>query len=232
MFVRFRQTKRGLQVSLIETRREGCKVRHEHIAALGSVRLPLTVPDRIRFWAGLHERMVRLSNRLDGSQQTKVLGEVHARVPMVTPDEQRIVQRETAEADARLWATIEENSSEHAAGHKDLISKAEKARNEAEAAAADAGARAADARQRIERIDRGEDVDGGLTGPIDIEKMLRDMGFTKSDLDHMRTVAEIEHFGEAAFERLIEMHCDDSQQRDKVLARRLLRQLRNGARAR
>jgi hypothetical protein len=37
MFVRFRQTPRRLQASLVETRRSNGKVRHEHIASLGSV---------------------------------------------------------------------------------------------------------------------------------------------------------------------------------------------------
>ena len=32
MFVRFRQSARRLQLSLVETRRDGSKVRHEHIA--------------------------------------------------------------------------------------------------------------------------------------------------------------------------------------------------------
>jgi hypothetical protein len=42
MFVRFRQTKHRLQVSLVGTRRDGGKVRQEHIAQLGSVEIPPT----------------------------------------------------------------------------------------------------------------------------------------------------------------------------------------------
>jgi hypothetical protein len=44
MFVRFRQTPYGLQVSLIQTRREGGKVRHEHIAGLGAIIIPASMP--------------------------------------------------------------------------------------------------------------------------------------------------------------------------------------------
>ena len=40
MFVRFRETPYGLQVSLIQTRREGGKARHEHIAGLGAITIP------------------------------------------------------------------------------------------------------------------------------------------------------------------------------------------------
>lgn len=49
MFVRFREAGRRLQVSLVETRRHGGKVRHEHVAMLGSVELPATVADRLAF---------------------------------------------------------------------------------------------------------------------------------------------------------------------------------------
>jgi hypothetical protein len=65
MFVRFRGTKRKLQASLVETRRVDGHVRHEHIAQLGSVEIPQTVAARSAFWKRLHERLARLSNRID-----------------------------------------------------------------------------------------------------------------------------------------------------------------------
>ena len=37
MFVHFRETPYGLAMSLVETRRENGKVRHEHVASLGSI---------------------------------------------------------------------------------------------------------------------------------------------------------------------------------------------------
>jgi hypothetical protein len=40
----------GLQVSLIQTSREGGKVRHENIARLGAITIPASVADRIDFW--------------------------------------------------------------------------------------------------------------------------------------------------------------------------------------
>jgi|SRR5262244_2412646 len=46
MFVRFRDAGRRLQVSLVETRRADGKVRHEHIASLGSIVMPTTVLSR------------------------------------------------------------------------------------------------------------------------------------------------------------------------------------------
>lgn len=106
MFVRFRQTGSRLPASLIETRRVDGKVRHEHIASLGSIATPLIVADRIAFWRRLHERLAKLDNRLDGEAQAKLLGVVHARIPMVTADEQRTLQLENAKADAQTWDTF------------------------------------------------------------------------------------------------------------------------------
>jgi len=47
MFARFRPSPYRLQVSIVETRRVGGKVRHQHIASLGSIETPLTVANRI-----------------------------------------------------------------------------------------------------------------------------------------------------------------------------------------
>jgi hypothetical protein len=102
MFVRFRQSSRRLQLSLVETCREGGKIRHEHVASLGAIVASPAVADRVEFWTRLHQRLERLSNRLDAEMQTKILGAVHARVSMPTQDElaalklERAKQHETA----------------------------------------------------------------------------------------------------------------------------------------
>jgi hypothetical protein len=88
MFVRFRETPYGLQVSLVRTHREGGKVRHEHIAGLGAIVIPASAADRIDFWRRLHGRLSALSYRI-GDEQGQILGAVHERIPMPTPDEQR-----------------------------------------------------------------------------------------------------------------------------------------------
>jgi len=162
MFARFRRTKHRLQVSLIETRRIDGKVRHEHIAQLGSVEIPPTVMGRLAFWQRLHERLAKLANRVDGAMQGKILGDVHARIPMVTLDEQRTVQLENAEADEEVWTRLRDMNQATAADHKELSAKAEQSAANLQAAAADADAKAAAAKERAERIKRGEDVAGGL----------------------------------------------------------------------
>jgi hypothetical protein len=47
MFVRFRQGRKRLALSIVETRWRGGKVVHEHIATLGSITTPPSIHDRI-----------------------------------------------------------------------------------------------------------------------------------------------------------------------------------------
>jgi len=63
------------------------------LASLGSIETPPSVAACIKFWRELHERLAQLSNRLDAETRGKVMGAVHARVPMVTPDKQRDAER-------------------------------------------------------------------------------------------------------------------------------------------
>src|SRR5262249_33880200 len=88
MLVHFRETPYGLAMSLVENRRENGRICHEHVANLGSIEPPPSVAARIEFWRGLHERLAQLSKRLDAETRGKVMVAVHARVPMVTPEEQ------------------------------------------------------------------------------------------------------------------------------------------------
>lgn len=99
MFVRFKDTEHRLRVSLVETRRIDGQVKHEHVASLGSCSMPPSVADRVAFWQRLRERLAKLSNRVDATAQGKLLGQIHARIPMVTPDEQAALQLENADYD-------------------------------------------------------------------------------------------------------------------------------------
>ena len=64
MFVRFRATRSTLQATLLAGRRVGGRVLQEQVAALGSIKLPLTVSGREAFWRELHAMLARLGNRL------------------------------------------------------------------------------------------------------------------------------------------------------------------------
>jgi hypothetical protein len=226
MFVRFRQTKHRLQASLIETRRIDGKVRHEHIASLGSVEVPLTVGSRLAFWQRLHERLAKLSNRIDAAMQSKILGAVHARIPMVTPDEQRALQLENAEADERFWAGQRDMDQANAENHKGLATAVGHAIADMQAAAADADTKAAIAKERSERIKRGEDVPGGLGKPFtreDLERELIKAGMTKADLRHCYLMYELhELVDEAGWKEVHREIIEAKDRAERATVRKLL----------
>ena len=191
MFVRYRETPYRLQLSLVETRRVNGKVRHEHVASLGSVETPPTVAGRIAFWQRLHQRLAQLGNRLDGEAQAKVLGAVHARVPMVTADEQRALQLEHAKADAKQWAHLHDMHAGTVEDYKGLAATVATEITKGEAHAAQAEAHAKTAQDRVERIERGENVEGGLGQPVAVEQILRRIGLTTRDMNHARLLASV-----------------------------------------
>jgi hypothetical protein len=115
MFVRFRTTGRRLQVSVLETRRTAGKVANEHIASLGSVEVPMTVAGRQAFWAHLWERLPKLSNRIGADDQVKIRNAVHARIPMVMPEEANAAEAAYWQEYSAVWAGFAAGEREHAA---------------------------------------------------------------------------------------------------------------------
>jgi hypothetical protein len=142
MFVRFRQQGRRLQPSLMQSRRVARKVRSEHVASLGSVDAEVSVRERLAFWAKLPERLARLGNRVHPNEHAKIYGALHARIPMVTADEQRAVQEENAKDDERFWEVMRDIGASSIEGHKALISSAETKIAEQAPRVAEAGQRA------------------------------------------------------------------------------------------
>jgi hypothetical protein len=117
------RTPYGLQVSLIQTRREGGKVRHDHIAGLDANTVPASPADCIAFWQRLHDRLSALSNRIV-DEQSKTLVTVDERIPMPTPDELRDVQLLNAKADQRFWEGLRSVHTDTIEGHKGVIAAA------------------------------------------------------------------------------------------------------------
>ena len=75
--------------------------------------------------------------------------------------------------------------------HKALIARAEAVIAKEAPRVAEAGERAQAAKDRLERIRRGEDVAGGLGKPFDVERALKAEGFTDRDLRRMRLLASL-----------------------------------------
>ena len=182
MFVRYRQISDRLQVKFIETRRIDGKVRHEHIASFGSVGVPPSVEVRLTFWWRLHERLAKLSNRLGPDAQAKLLGDIHARVPMVTLDEQRALKLENARAEGRFGSDIHDLHAGTVEGHNGMIAVAERKLDEGRTEMAKAATYRDAAKERRERLERGEDVPGGFTKPQSLERIQRDAGWSASDI--------------------------------------------------
>ena len=175
----------------MQTRRVSGKMRSEHIASLGSVDAEVSVRERLAFWAKLPERLARLGNRVDPNDQAKVYAALHARIPMVTPDEQRAIQEANAEDDERFWDAMRDIGASSVEGHKALIALAETKIAEYAPKAAEAGERAQAAKDRLERIRRGESVPGGLGKPFDVRAAFKAEGFTERDLRRMRRLASL-----------------------------------------
>jgi hypothetical protein len=214
MFVRFRQTRATLQLSLVETRRENGRICHDHIAGLGSVPDPASIADRIKFWADLNDRLAKLGNRL-GPDVSKVMGMIHDRVPMPTEEEQRELQLENARADERLYSGLAEWHAETAASQNALAASAQRVSADSEAAAAANASSAAEAHDRAERIERGEALSGGLGKPIGYEEMraiLKKAGFTADHLRHVERTGEV-------YRTLKEIFDGDEDKVDEIVVR-------------
>ena len=186
MFIRFRSDGARLYVSLVRTRRVEGKVRQQHLASLGSIILSPSVADRVAFWARLHERLSKLANRIDPAAQGKIMGDIHARVPMPTPDEQRALQLENATMADRqkLTASVETQ----------IVAD--------KAAVIEADNAAKQAQDRLDAIQRGEPVEGGLGKPVDLAALLKLDGWTEADLRHARLLGSMP---EERFEEFIEI---------------------------
>jgi hypothetical protein len=191
MFVRFRKQGRRLQASLMLTRRVAGKMHTEHIASLGSVDAEVSVRERLAFWAKLPERLARLGNRVGPEEHAKIYGALHAHIPMVTAEEQRAVQGENAMRDERFWDTMLDIGTAGVEEHKKLIAVADKKIAGYAAGAAEAAERLQAAKDRLERLDRGESVSGGLGKPIDVEQALRKAGWTTKDVTQALLLASL-----------------------------------------
>ena len=209
MFVRFRQSSRRLQLSLVETRRDGGKVRHEHIASLGATAIPTTTADRIEFWTRLHQRLGRLANRLDSEMQAKILGAVHGRVPMPTTDEIHARNLEEAKQHEAGWRMRHVSTETILEKNRLRLKTAERLVAEGQPLVASAAQEAAAAEERRGRIERGENVP--LPGK---PPSLKELGITPAHARYMRAVSSLtpeqfERFSGFTAESAVDYHRRD-----------------------
>jgi hypothetical protein len=188
--VRFRQSGNRLHVSVVETRRQDGRVRHHHVASLGSIVTEPTIADRVEFWQRVNERLKALDNRTRiGPEIEKIEAVLHERVPISSLEEQRELKLENAHAEARIFDILADLHGALAANHKAVATAANAKRSGNEAASVASAVRAAEARERIAKIEAGEDVPGGLGRPLTNAEMiaiLKAAGLTNVEIRHTR----------------------------------------------
>jgi hypothetical protein len=216
MFVRFRQTGRRLQVSLIETRRHDGKVKHEHVASLGAVPLDPTLADRTAFWTGLHPKLSRLGNRLDAAALGPVLAAIHARIPMPTQDDRQASQLDAVREDARQRQFLADATDDLLAGQREIVAIAQRKLAELEETAKARKAEAETAQARVAKAERGEDI-GPFSRPLTAEEVLKAMGWTQADQRNADLLNKIEQLG--LWELYIETITDPKRRRRSDHAR-------------
>jgi hypothetical protein len=222
MFVRFRRQGNRLQASLVQSRRAAGKVRAEYIGALGSVDADVSVRSRLAFWANLPQRLAALGNRLGADEHPKIYAALHGRIPMVTIAEQQAVQEENAKDDVRFWEMMRDTDAGIVEGHKEMIASSTAALAEAAPAVAEAEEKVQAAKNRLERLNRGETVSGGLGKRLDFEAALKAAGFTARQLRRMSLLASLT---KAEFQHLLAVvsFADAGSKATEREARRIIR---------
>jgi hypothetical protein len=220
MFARFRKTKTRLQISLVTPRRVAGKVTQEHVGSLGSIADPASAYDRLEFWQRLHERLARFGNKMAADDLGKVMAAVHARIPMVTPAEQRELKIKTAEEAARLAQSMHDMHAETVTGTKGLIARAAAQVTEGEAAMVDLAKDAAAANDRLARLRKGEDAPAKISRPMTGEEFMKAIGWTAADLRNAQVLQQLHEIG--ATKDAIRAAISDRHQR--AVFRRVLRE--------
>ena len=222
MFVRFRLQGNRLQASLVQSRRAAGKVHAEHIGALGSVDPDVSVRSRLAFWMKLPHRLAALGNRVGSDEHPKIYAELHARIPMVTVEDQRAVQEENLKDDERFWDAMRDLNATSADGQKSLIAAAEARLKGHERAVADASEKLEAAKDRLTRLRRGDGVVGSLGKKFDIVAAMKAAGFTQRMIKRAQSLADL---APAEFEVLLERtHAANAV--DRALDRELHRLIR------
>jgi hypothetical protein len=130
----------------------------------------------------LHERLAKLANRV--SDPATIFGQIHARIPMVTPNEQRALQLENAEAAVKLWDGMHDMAAGNAEGHKELAAFVQTRLAADQSAMANAATLRTDAKGRITHIKNGENVAGGFEVRTR-EEWPKWLSWTASDTRHV-----------------------------------------------
>jgi ATP-dependent exoDNAse (exonuclease V) beta subunit len=218
-------------VSLRECRRVAGKPRCEHIASLGSIPVPMTITDRVGFYRRASERLKSLANRIGAEDKKKIVAALHTKIPPLTDDDIRTVQRENAEADKNFWEGLERLNEDMGKRKKDFGEAMLRVAADLKAAQEAATKEVCAARDRLDRLAKGDDVKGGLGKPIDLDEVLRKAGVTKKELRRWKQIALISDLGagdELLNETIKSFRRAETATHRKVLKKTVIQALRDG----
>ena len=98
--------------------------------------------------------------------QAKILGDIHARIPMVTLDEQQALKLENAQADERFWSSLHDVQAGNVEGHRALAATVERAVADGQAGMTAAALKRDAAKERRKRLAQGKDVPAEFGKPF------------------------------------------------------------------
>lgn len=191
------------------------------------MRLPLSLQTRLEIWGKLLSAAGSASKSTRQRRPGQSAGGGACTRPYGNRRRARALQLQAAEDEAKFREVMQESNEDMSLGHRVLAAAAERQSDETKEAAADAAKHVAAAKDRIDRLERGEDIGG--TTKIDLRQLLRSIGIAGSELRHWGNVHRIHELG-------VEQEYLDAigpdQRRERRVARKILRAAERGKRAR
>jgi hypothetical protein len=85
VFLRFERRHRRLFITLVANRRVGPKVLQTRLGSLGSSAWPVSLPERVKFWAEVNQRFLALRarhpDRISEVDEERIRAAINERVP-------------------------------------------------------------------------------------------------------------------------------------------------------
>jgi hypothetical protein len=127
------QKRHRLEVSIVEARREGGKVKQKHVASLCSIAGDSPVA-RENFWLVCEAKLARLSNRI-GPDLDRLRQEIAARIPPLTDADRAAMEAAAWDSLESMWHGRAKSKAREASSWMETVKRARLAANESEATA-------------------------------------------------------------------------------------------------
>ena len=214
MHIRSRLHHRRLQISLVDTQRADGKVRQEHVASLA-------------FWTQVHPRLSRLDNRLSPEMRARVMGELHAVVPMVSIDAAIAGKIETADRNLQRSTKLRDMFQEMVSAKKAMLVQLQRDIAEGEAQAAKMDGAVKRDQDKLTRLKAGEDVPvGEELDYAAVRAICKNAGWSRGDFHRAALMQQLD---DAALEEYLlqARHLATDTRRETRLLNKLLKQQRD-----